>query len=265
MRNGLICAVLALSLSLWGCGTDFGASGITRIDGLVLDALDVPVPGIFVAPVYQLQAVAGAPSAAAGGGPALGAPRPNPATAPGPGNRVRITATLPEAATVSVEVWGQVRGGFLRVDLLFQGEWAAGSHEVSWDGDDLTGFPVPNGLYELRLLQPDGTLLAKQNLLVNRSTGALIGEGQTVFVESDGFGRYLLDDLPVGELIQRTDSAGGNLGTARIADGINVFFHDPDGDFFDKTTLVIASVGAVVEHTTRLSATVPGGLANELE
>jgi hypothetical protein len=51
------------------------------------------------------------------------------------------------------------------VATLKQEVLAAGSHEVSWDGRDASGQPVPSGLYFYRLVTEEGTLSRKAVLL----------------------------------------------------------------------------------------------------
>ena len=75
----------------------------------------------------------------------------------------RVAFALPEAAAVHAEVL-DVRGR--RVAVIADDGYAAGSHELQWDGRDDTGRATPSGLYFLRLTAGDETRTTK--LLLRR-------------------------------------------------------------------------------------------------
>ena len=84
---------------------------------------------------------------------------PSPTTGP-----ATIAFDLPDAAPVEVEVFDV--GGRLvqRIDL---GELGAGGHQVPWDGSDLAGADVANGVYMVRVVS-EAQLLASERLVVAR-------------------------------------------------------------------------------------------------
>jgi hypothetical protein len=47
----------------------------------------------------------------------------------------------------------------------FEQPCSPGPHEVSWDGRDAAGRPLPNGIYFYRLVTGEGTRAAKLALL----------------------------------------------------------------------------------------------------
>ncbi len=70
--------------------------------------------------------------------------------APNPFNpRTTITFTLAETQPVQLAVYG-LNGRLIRT--LGDGTWAAGSHDVVWDGSDQAGAPMPSGVYLVRLV-----------------------------------------------------------------------------------------------------------------
>ena len=86
------------------------------------------------------------------------AARPNPSTGP-----ATISFALPQAGSVSIEVY-DVTGR--RVRALASGErFDAGSHEIDWDGRDVTGAPVGTGVYFFRLETEVGSKNAKMLIL----------------------------------------------------------------------------------------------------
>ncbi len=83
---------------------------------------------------------------AVGEGPAafgLGRAAPNPAR-----GRVTIGFSLPEAGPVTLRIFGL---GGERVRTLADGVWPPGRHQVTWDGRDPRGRPLPSGAYFYRL------------------------------------------------------------------------------------------------------------------
>jgi hypothetical protein len=89
----------------------------------------------------------------------LGAPTPNPV-----GSRARISFGLPREAAVRMTLL-DIQGR--EVALLAHGVFAAGRHEVIWDGRSVHGRP-PTGLYFLRL-QAAGVLRTRKLLLLQGS------------------------------------------------------------------------------------------------
>ena len=83
--------------------------------------------------------------------------------APNPFNpRTRIDFSLPVAGAVSLDVL-DARGR--RVRTLVDGDLAAGTHEITWDGRDATGSGVGSGVYFVRL-RADGVTRSARITLV---------------------------------------------------------------------------------------------------
>jgi hypothetical protein len=73
-----------------------------------------------------------------------------------------IGFSVPAQGMVSIEAYdlsGRV------VSRVFQGELAAGAHEMLWDLSGLTGAPLPSGIYWLRLSAQGGTAAAQAVVL----------------------------------------------------------------------------------------------------
>jgi len=76
------------------------------------------------------------------------------ATTPNPfGESATIRFGLSRPGTVALRVF-DVDGRMVRT--LLRGHHAAGEHQVAWKGRGDSGQPLPNGLYFLRLVGPDG-------------------------------------------------------------------------------------------------------------
>ncbi len=75
----------------------------------------------------------------------------------------RLSFTLPQSATGSIRIL-DVSGRLVRQVLA--GELAAGAHQVTWDGRDAAGAPVPTGVYLVRF--DAGPVHASQKLAVVR-------------------------------------------------------------------------------------------------
>jgi parallel beta helix pectate lyase-like protein/flagellar hook capping protein FlgD len=73
---------------------------------------------------------------------------PNPGSGP-----VRIAFALKHAAAIEIDVF-DVQGR--KVAAPGSGMWAAGTHELVWDGRTRSGQPAPAGLYVIRYLYPGG-------------------------------------------------------------------------------------------------------------
>lgn len=82
---------------------------------------------------------------------------------PNPFNpRTTVQFELAEAGPVSLEVF-DTRGR--RVDVLAQGRWEAGAHDIVWQGLDGAGRALPSGIYFLRMQTEAGTQLEKMTLV----------------------------------------------------------------------------------------------------
>jgi len=88
-------------------------------------------------------AASGVPDEAAFAGPRLAPVRPNPFNP-----TATVEFTLPSAGAIRLAVY-DVTGRLIAV--LADGEWAAGSHTLSWNGKDKGGHDVGSGVYLLRL------------------------------------------------------------------------------------------------------------------
>jgi flagellar hook assembly protein FlgD len=66
---------------------------------------------------------------------------------------LRLSLHLPRASSVTLDVF-DVRGRHLR--QLLDGNLAAGTHPVHWDGRDHAGRALGAGLYFVRLKTPSG-------------------------------------------------------------------------------------------------------------
>lgn len=101
----------------------------------------------------------GAPDATGGGRPILGNFSPNPFR----GNRAgAIAFRMPAEGPARVVVY-DLSGR--PVKTVFDGAARAGWNEARWDGTDLEGRPVPNGIYHYRLLAGD-TMLTRKVVLI---------------------------------------------------------------------------------------------------
>ena len=109
------------------------SDGLVTEDGFFVD--DVAVSRLVDGSIVSTEREPGAVRLA------LGAPRPNPTS-----GAVRLSATVPAgAATVAVyDVLGR------RVAVLLDGDVAAGSREVVWNGRDASGAPAAPGVYLVR-------------------------------------------------------------------------------------------------------------------
>jgi hypothetical protein len=73
-----------------------------------------------------------------------------------------LSFSVPAQGMVSIEAYdlsGRV------VSRVFQGELAAGAHEMSWDLSGLNGAPLPSGIYWLKLSAQGGTATAQAVVL----------------------------------------------------------------------------------------------------
>jgi copper-binding protein NosD/flagellar hook capping protein FlgD len=73
---------------------------------------------------------------------------PNPGSGP-----VRIAFALKHAAAIEIDVF-DMQGR--KVAAPGSGVWAAGTHELAWDGRTRNGQPAPAGMYVVRYLYPGG-------------------------------------------------------------------------------------------------------------
>lgn len=99
----------------------------------------------------------GAPVAGLPGAPVLEGNRPNPCN---PGTMVRFS--LPRAQTARLDLFA---ADGTRVRALAEGDFAAGAHDVFWDGRDDRGRDVASGTYLLRL-SADGAQQVRKLALV---------------------------------------------------------------------------------------------------
>ncbi|MFA7330953.1 MAG: FlgD immunoglobulin-like domain containing protein [Candidatus Delongbacteria bacterium] len=90
-------------------------------------------------------------------GLALGNPWPNPFNP-----SVRVPVQLERAARLTARVYDL--GGRL-VSTLADGQWAAGLHELHWNGQDAAGRPAASGLYLLRVESAGTTRETRLTLL----------------------------------------------------------------------------------------------------
>jgi hypothetical protein len=84
---------------------------------------------------------------------------PSPTTGP-----ATIAFDLPDAVPVEVEIFDVAGRVVQRIDL---GELGAGHHQAAWDGSDLAGADVANGVYMVRVTS-ETQLLASERLVVAR-------------------------------------------------------------------------------------------------
>jgi hypothetical protein len=77
---------------------------------------------------------------------------------PAPG-RMMLKFALPEPGPVDLSIYD---ASGRRVKTLFEGQVAAGSHEVRWRGDDANGRKVAAGVYFGRLIAGNGTQLVRK-------------------------------------------------------------------------------------------------------
>lgn len=112
---------------------------------LPVEAGQVTVAALSGVPVrsLRLRLAEGADEAPRGLAPTLGVPRPNPST-----DALSVPYALSARSRVAVEVV-DVLGRVVRQQD--EGERAAGTHSVRWDGRDGDGQPVAAGVYLLRL------------------------------------------------------------------------------------------------------------------
>ncbi len=76
-----------------------------------------------------------------------------------------------------------------QVVATLPGETAAGRHTVSWNGEDLNGKPLPDGLYrvEVKAIDKGGNALPVQTSVFGRVTGTGSENGGTVLLIDDAW------------------------------------------------------------------------------
>ncbi len=76
--------------------------------------------------------------------------------------RVQFSFALSEPDVIRLEVFDLLGR---RIAVLDDGMRSAGTHEVSWNGRDAAGRPVPSGLFVVRLVAKDAGMLGQQTIV----------------------------------------------------------------------------------------------------
>lgn len=250
---GFIPAAVITACFSAGCGDEGQFPATALIQGQVVDLAGNGIFQIDVGVVYEVQVVSSALSPRVGASATLLAPYPNPITTDFIPLKIRVQTA--SATTARVEVVGFVSGISGTILTLHQGVVPPDT-TVIWDGTDIFSIMVPNGLYKIRVTIPATSAEGAQTdeertVIVNRPTAVMVLK-EDLFNTSSGLdGRYVLDDLAVGESFTATADNGVILGAAFLLDRVTVIFRD--SAYQDNQSLVSIGPGEIVDLVTQLT------------
>jgi hypothetical protein len=256
-------------LFLAGC-SNLGPSGKgTSITAQLIDPNQDGIADVYVGIYYYTSPVVTSapvpPSSPRSASPSAAAvrllpPYPNPAeTALNLGD-VKIPVEVDADTTLTLEIVETHFGVTGTVATLHDGALTQNT-VFAWDGRGLSGDHVPNGLYQVRLTLPappggEPTVL-EQTLLIDRSDPTMSAAGPGAYNAVSGIdGRFTLDDLPIGALINATDIGGKALGAARVRSQVLLYLR-PLADFENRDYSVVVGAGDQVEITIQLQPFAP--------
>jgi hypothetical protein len=253
-----------LALSLAACTDEGPGDAGTAVFGRLVDPQGAPVPDAEVGVTFFLTSTPLAegihgPAGAAQGGAQLGLPYANPSANAGLGEDVSVPVQVTTPTSILLEVRETRLGVSATVATLHNGAIAS-TTTFSWDGRYAVGGLVPNGLYSVRLTQPDlgqdegPALVSERLLLVNRSALQLDQNPSAMNTRSDFDGRFSLEDLPVGVSLDMTNDGGEPLGTGRVRSQVQLVIRHPD--FAPKDQLVAIGPGEEVDLVIQLTPVV---------